>query len=126
MANATLREHQHGKSRVRLGRTWREEGKDASSGIVRHHFVEWTVETVLESEMAHAFLSSSNAGMTATDTQKNAVSGDFKWAGGGGGGGGGERRRGLSEKGRRSCFATSSPRAGEQLPSSVLSFSTSS
>ena len=121
MANATLREHQHGKSRVRLGRTWREEGKDASSGIVRHHFVEWTVETVLESEMAHAFLSSSNAGMTATDTQKNAVSGDFKWAGGGGGGGGG-----VSEKGRRSCFATSSPRAGEQLPSSVLSFSTSS
>ena len=92
MANATLREHQHGKSRVRLGRTWREEGKDASSGIVRHHFVEWTVETVLESEMAHAFLSSSNAGMTATDTQKNAVSGDFKWAGGGGGGGGGEER----------------------------------
>lgn len=39
----------------------------------RHHFVEWSVETVLESEMAHAFLSSSNAGMTATDTQKNAV-----------------------------------------------------
>lgn len=81
MADATLREHQHGKSRVRLGRTWREqESAEGGSGksnasSVRHHFVEWTVETVLESDMAHAFLSSSNAGMTATDTQKNAVRG---------------------------------------------------
>lgn len=79
MADATLREHQHGKSRVRLGRTWREQAGEGGSGSisgnagVRHHFVEWTVETMLESDMAHAFLSSSNAGMTATDTQKNAV-----------------------------------------------------
>ena len=89
MADATLREHQHGKSRVRLGRTWRETASDdgtSSSGIsssgsskgsgsvvVKHHFVEWSVETVLESAMAHAFESNSNAGMTATDTQKNAV-----------------------------------------------------
>lgn len=29
--------------------------------------------TTLESDMEHAFLTSSNAGMTATDTQKNAV-----------------------------------------------------
>ena len=60
-----LREHQHGKSRVRLGRTWRE-------GDV-HHFVEWTVQTMLESDMAHAFIEGSNTDMTATDTQKNTV-----------------------------------------------------
>jgi urate oxidase len=79
MADATLREHQHGKSRVRLGRTWREQAGERGNGsgnaasFVKHHFVEWTVDTMLESDMAHAFLSSSNAGMTATDTQKNAV-----------------------------------------------------
>lgn len=85
--------HQHGKSKVRLGRTWRE-------GNV-HHFVEWNVHTMLESPMEHAFIKVSpvaagkaqrcgpssthsprapcafpqgdNAGMTATDTQKNTV-----------------------------------------------------
>lgn len=31
------------------------------------------MDTVLESDMAHAFLTPSNAGMTATDTQKHAV-----------------------------------------------------
>lgn len=31
------------------------------------------MHTMLESDMAHAFLTSSNAGMTATDTQKNTV-----------------------------------------------------
>ena len=65
MCAATLKEHQHGKSRVRLGRTWRE-------GDV-HHFVEWTVNTMLESDMAHAFQDGSNTDMTATDTQKNTV-----------------------------------------------------
>ncbi|EIE26572.1 urate oxidase II [Coccomyxa subellipsoidea C-169] len=65
MCAAILKEHQHGKSRVRLGRTWRE-------GDV-HHFVEWTVHTMLESDMAHAFLDGSNTDMTATDTQKNTV-----------------------------------------------------
>ncbi len=38
-----------------------------------HHFVELRVHTMLESDMAHAFLTDSNEGMTATDTQKNCV-----------------------------------------------------
>jgi len=40
--------HQHGKGRVRLGRTWRD-----PNGV--HHFVEWTVHTMLESAMEHSF-----------------------------------------------------------------------
>ena len=55
--------HVHGKSRVRVARTWRE-------GAI-HHFVEWNVEVVIESDMAHAYKTSSNEGMTATDTTKN-------------------------------------------------------
>jgi urate oxidase len=66
----SLAEHQHGKARVRLGRTWRVPQPD---GSVRHVFVEWSVQTALESDMAHAFTSPSNAGMTATDTQRNTV-----------------------------------------------------
>lgn len=62
---AELRYHQHGKASVRLGRVWRE-------GNV-HHMVEWSVNVMLESDMAHAFLTPSNKGMTATDTQKNTV-----------------------------------------------------
>lgn len=62
---ATLSLHQHGKSRVRLGRVWRE-------GDV-HHFVEWMVHTMIESDMEHAFIDGDNTGMTATDTQKNTV-----------------------------------------------------
>jgi hypothetical protein len=38
-----------------------------------HHFVEFNVFTMLESDMAHAYYTESNRGMTATDTQKNAV-----------------------------------------------------
>ena len=64
--SAKLAAHQHGKGRVRLGRVWRE-GKP-------HHMVEWTVFTMLESDMAHAFKDGSNADMTATDTHKNTVS----------------------------------------------------
>jgi len=41
--------HHHGKSRVRVARTWR----DPSSGV--HHFVEWTVHTMLESAMEHSY-----------------------------------------------------------------------
>uniref|UniRef100_A0A1D2A182 Uricase n=1 Tax=Auxenochlorella protothecoides TaxID=3075 RepID=A0A1D2A182_AUXPR len=62
---ATLALHQHGKSRVRVGRVWRE-------GSV-HTFAEFKVATTLESAMEHAFLTESNEGMTATDTQKNTV-----------------------------------------------------
>lgn len=60
-----LAEQQHGKLRVRLGRTWRE-GQT-------HHFVEWNVSTTLESDMAHAYHDGTNTDMTATDTQKNTV-----------------------------------------------------
>lgn len=62
---ANLASHQHGKSKVRVARVWR----DGDT----HTFVEWSVNTVLESDMAHAFLTDSNEGMTATDTQKNTV-----------------------------------------------------
>lgn len=62
---AELRAHQHGKNKVRVGRVWRE-------GNV-HYLVEWSVHVMLESDMAHAFLTHSNKGMTATDTQKNTV-----------------------------------------------------
>lgn len=65
MSASTLALHQHGKSKVRIGRVWRE-------GNV-HHMVEWNVFTMLESAMEHAFLTPSNAGMTSTDTQKNTV-----------------------------------------------------
>lgn len=41
--------------------------------LAGHTFVEWEVDTMLESDMAHAFLTHSNKGMTATDTQKNTV-----------------------------------------------------
>ena len=51
----------HGKGRVRLGRVWREGST--------HHFVEWQVQSMLESDMAHAYTSASNEGMVATDTQ---------------------------------------------------------
>ena len=51
----------HGKGRVRLGRVWREGST--------HHFVEWQVQSMLESDMSHAYLSASNEGMVATDTQ---------------------------------------------------------
>eukprot|EP00854_Cymbomonas_tetramitiformis_P008996 gene8996-10659_t len=59
-------EHQvHGKERVRVARVWRE-------GTV-HHFVEWMVGVVLESDMEHAYLNGDNTGMTATDTMKNTL-----------------------------------------------------
>lgn len=63
---AHLALHQHGKSRVRVGRVWR-----LPSG--EHVFVEWQVATVLESDMERAFTDGDNTGMTATDTQKNLV-----------------------------------------------------
>lgn len=65
MSSVKLAAHQHGKSRVRLGRTWRR-------GDV-HEFVEFDVYTMLESDMEHAFLRGDNTDMTATDTQKNTV-----------------------------------------------------
>ena len=38
-----------------------------------HVFVEYNVYLMLESDMAHAFHTDSNKGMTSTDTQKNTV-----------------------------------------------------
>jgi urate oxidase len=55
----------HGKGKVRVGRVWRD-------GPV-HHFVEWSVNTMLDSDMAHAYLKGENTDMVATDTQKNTV-----------------------------------------------------
>lgn len=66
MATYALPLHHHGKSKVRLGRVWRD-------GNV-HHMVEWNVNTMIDSDMEHAFLNGDNTGMTATDTQKNTVS----------------------------------------------------
>lgn len=66
---AKLALHQHGKGKVRLGRTWRQ-------GDV-HHFVEYMVHTMLESDMEHAFVRGDNTDMTATDTQKNTVSAHY-------------------------------------------------
>lgn len=63
--SAQLGWQQHGKGKVRLGRTWREGSK--------HYFVEWQVHCMLESDMAHAYYQGSNKDMTATDTQKNTV-----------------------------------------------------
>ena len=63
---AKLALHQHGKGKVRVARKW-VEGK-------KHYLVEWSVNTMLESDMSHSFLHGSNEGMTATDTQKNTVS----------------------------------------------------
>eukprot|EP01023_Acetabularia_acetabulum_P008892 TRINITY_DN13906_c0_g1_i1.p1 TRINITY_DN13906_c0_g1~~TRINITY_DN13906_c0_g1_i1.p1 ORF type:complete len:297 (+),score=8.63 TRINITY_DN13906_c0_g1_i1:137-1027(+) len=60
-----LRGHQHGKNRVRVGRVWRNGGK--------HSFVEWSVDTMLESQMEPAYVHGNNTDMTATDTQKNTV-----------------------------------------------------
>jgi hypothetical protein len=64
-ASSSLALHHHGKSRVRVGRVWRE-------GDV-HHMVEWTVNTMLDSDMEHAFMFGDNTGMTPTDTQKHTV-----------------------------------------------------
>ncbi len=63
-SSAYLARHQHGKSRVRVGRVWR-----SPDGV--NTFAEWQVATTLISAMEHAYLDGSNEGMTATDTQKS-------------------------------------------------------
>eukprot|EP00244_Chara_vulgaris_P010870 TRINITY_DN5135_c0_g3_i2.p1 TRINITY_DN5135_c0_g3~~TRINITY_DN5135_c0_g3_i2.p1 ORF type:complete len:312 (-),score=41.77 TRINITY_DN5135_c0_g3_i2:816-1751(-) len=60
-----LASHQHGKSRVRLGRVWREGS--------RHYFVEWRIEIVLLSDVEAAFARGDNSGVVATDSIKNTV-----------------------------------------------------
>ncbi|GBG75700.1 hypothetical protein CBR_g20325 [Chara braunii] len=61
----TLACHQHGKSRVRLGRVWREGS--------RHYFVEWRIDVVLLSDVEAAFVHGDNSGVVATDSIKNTV-----------------------------------------------------
>jgi len=86
----SLVSHQHGKSRVRVGRTFRSSDGMLSARSARthfpvrlpshslaagthHRFAEFSVDTILLSAMEHAFVDGSNEGMTATDTQKNTV-----------------------------------------------------
>eukprot|EP00271_Cylindrocystis_brebissonii_P003324 TRINITY_DN14159_c0_g1_i1.p1 TRINITY_DN14159_c0_g1~~TRINITY_DN14159_c0_g1_i1.p1 ORF type:complete len:302 (+),score=50.63 TRINITY_DN14159_c0_g1_i1:227-1132(+) len=57
--------HQHGKSRVRVARVWRD-------GPV-HSIVEWNVNISLLSEAETAFLDGDNSNLVATDTMKNTV-----------------------------------------------------
>lgn len=59
-------EQRHGKSRVRVGRVWRE-----ASG--RHHFVEWNVSISLLSDCLPAYTAGDNSDIVATDTMKNTV-----------------------------------------------------
>lgn len=64
-SSASLKFHQHGKSKVRLGRVWR-------SGDI-HNIVEWTVEITLESKADASFTSDDCSSVVATDTMKNTV-----------------------------------------------------
>eukprot|EP00897_Mesotaenium_endlicherianum_P005410 jgi/Mesen1/4898/ME000244S04074 len=61
----TFEHHQHGKSRVRLGRVWR----DGS----RHHMVEWSVDIALLSKAEPSFRTADCGTIVATDTMKNTV-----------------------------------------------------
>ncbi|GJP78644.1 hypothetical protein CLOP_g8921 [Closterium sp. NIES-67] len=62
---AALTSHQHGKSRVRLGRVWRRGGV--------HAMVEWSVDIALTSKADASFLSADCSTVVATDTMKNTV-----------------------------------------------------
>lgn len=59
-------EQRHGKSRVRVGRIWREPNG-------RHHFVEWNVSISLLSDCRPAYTRADNSDIVATDTMKNTV-----------------------------------------------------
>lgn len=59
-------EQRHGKSRVRVGRVWREPNG-------RHHFVEWNVSISLLSDCLPAYTRADNSDIVATDTMKNTV-----------------------------------------------------
>lgn len=60
-------EQRHGKSRVRVGRVWKD-----SDGT--HHFVEWNVGILLLSDCLPAYDRGDNSSIVATDTMKNTVS----------------------------------------------------
>ncbi|KAH6802419.1 uricase / urate oxidase / nodulin 35 [Perilla frutescens var. frutescens] len=59
-------EQRHGKSRVRVGRIWREPNG-------RHNFVEWNVSISLLSDCLPAYTLADNCDIVATDTMKNTV-----------------------------------------------------
>ncbi|CAI9759835.1 unnamed protein product [Fraxinus pennsylvanica] len=59
-------EQRHGKSRVRVGRVWKDENG-------RHHFVEWNVSISLLSDCLPAYVNADNSDIVATDTMKNTV-----------------------------------------------------
>lgn len=59
-------EQRHGKSRVRVGRVWKE-----ADGT--HHFVEWDVSILLFSDCLPAYVAGDNSSIVATDTMKNTV-----------------------------------------------------
>lgn len=62
---ARLGENRYGKSRVRLSRIARHEG--------RHDFQEWTVQVLLEGDFDASFTEADNSGVLPTDTMKNTV-----------------------------------------------------
>ncbi|XP_073032135.1 uricase [Primulina eburnea] len=60
-------EQKHGKSRVRVGRIWKQPGSGTQ------HFVEWNVSISLVSDCIPAYTSGDNSDIVATDTMKNTV-----------------------------------------------------
>lgn len=59
-------EQRHGKSRIRVGRVWKEDNGT-------HHFVEWEVSILLFSDCLPAYVAGDNSSIVATDTMKNTV-----------------------------------------------------
>lgn len=60
-------EQKHGKSRVRVGRVWRNQENG------NHVFVEWNVGISLFSDCLEAYTDGDNSNIVATDTMKNTV-----------------------------------------------------
>lgn len=68
MASGFNLEQQHGKSRVRVSRVWRNAGEGGSDVIV-----EWSVSISLLSDCLAAYTEGDNSSIVATDTMKNTV-----------------------------------------------------
>ncbi|KAJ4972242.1 hypothetical protein NE237_005341 [Protea cynaroides] len=65
VGNGLKFEQQHGKSRVRVTRVWKKDG--------RHFIVEWNVNISLFSDCLPAYVAGDNSDIVATDTMKNTV-----------------------------------------------------
>jgi len=65
MAEDLILEQKHGKSRVRVARTWRQSGKQM--------IVEWNVNIILFSDCITAYTDGDNSDIVATDSMKNTV-----------------------------------------------------